>query len=171
MMLPKVCAQSSEKTAVTTEKAAKMRTRLIEYSKDYMGCPYKSGSTGPATFDCSGYVFSMFRESIEIQLPRKSSAIHSKAQKIEAAEREAGDLVFFKTTSSGAISHVGIYLGDNKFIHCASDGPNTGVIISRLDSGYWQKHYASSGRIIPSAKTSEAEKIAETTKNAEENKK
>ena len=163
MMLPKVCAQVSSQTIVSAEKSAEMRTKLIDYSKEFLGCPYKSGSTGPATFDCSGYVFSMYRESIGIQLPRKSSAIHNRATKIEENEREAGDLVFFKTTSSGAVSHVGIYLGNNEFIHCASDGPETGIIISKLDSGYWNKHYFSSGRIIPSAEPKE-EKNTENAK-------
>lgn len=161
IMLPKVCAQSGEKP-MTSDEAAKARARLIEYSKGFLGCPYRSGSTGPATFDCSGFVFSMFRESTGIQLPRKSSAIYSKSTKIEDSEREPGDLVFFKTTSSGAISHVGIYIGDSKFIHSASDGRETGVIISTLERGYWKTHYTASGRYIPSAQPVAGEKIEES---------
>lgn len=145
LMLPKVCAQNS----ISPEKAAEMREKLITYSKEHLGCPYRSGSNGPATFDCSGFVFSMYRESTGIQLPRTSSAIYSKAKKIEKKDLEKGDLVFFKTTSSGKISHVGIYIEDDKFIHSASDGPETGVIISKLNSGYWKKTYFASGRYLP----------------------
>lgn len=148
MMLPKVCAEPSSSVEVSADKASSLTEKLVTYSKEFLGCPYKSGSTGPATFDCSGYVYSMFRESIGVQLPRKSSAMHARAKKIEDSEIRAGDLLFFTTTSSGAISHVGIYLEDGKFIHSASDGPETGVIISTIKSGYWKTHYNSAGRII-----------------------
>ena len=148
MMLPKVCAEPSSSVEVSADKASSLTEKLVTYSKEFLGCPYKSGSTGPATFDCSGYVYSMFRESIGVQLPRKSSAMHARAKKIKDSEIRAGDLLFFTTTSSGAISHVGIYLEDGKFIHSASDGPETGVIISTIKSGYWKTHYNSAGRII-----------------------
>ena len=148
MMLPKVCAEPSSSVEVSADKASSLTEKLVTYSKEFLGCPYKSGSTGPATIDCSGYVYSMFRESIGVQLPRKSSAMYARAKKIEDSEIRAGDLLFFTTTSSGAISHVGIYLEDGKFIHSASDGPETGVIISTVKSGYWKTHYTSAGRII-----------------------
>jgi len=153
MMLPKVCAQTNPKTVITAEKAATLRTDLIKYSKDFLGCPYLRGSTGPATYDCSGYVFSMYREGIGIQIPRMAANIYKKAEKIKDEEREIGDLVFFKTTDDNSISHVGIFLGNDEFIHCASDGKETGVIISKLNSGYWKTHYFASGRYIPSSKT------------------
>ena len=147
LMMPKVCARTQTENA---EKAAKTRATLIEYSREFLGCPYRSGSAGPATFDCSGYVFSMFRESAGIQLPRKASTIYAKSKKIKDKEREAGDLVFFSGTNG--INHVGIYIGDGKFIHSASDGAKTGVIESSLEERYWKVHYTASGRYIAPAK-------------------
>ncbi|MBR1615526.1 MAG: C40 family peptidase [Treponema sp.] len=171
MMLPKVCAEPSSSVEVSADKALSLTEKLVTYSKEFLGCPYKSGSTGPATFDCSGYVYSMFRESIGVQLPRKSSAMYARAKKIEDSEIRAGDLLFFTTTSSGTISHVGIYLEDGNFIHSASDGPETGVIISTIKSGYWKTHYNSAGRIInisEESKKSEKEAAVESVKKTAE---
>lgn len=151
IMIPKVCAQTTE-ISLPPKQAKDMRTKLVEYSKDFLGCPYEMGAVGPDTFDCSGFVYTMFRESVGIQLPRKAENIFAKSEKIEDSEIEVGDLVFFKTTDSGNISHVGIYTGENYFIHCASDGAETGVIISTLERGYWNKNYAGAGRYIPSGK-------------------
>lgn len=171
MMLPKVCAEPSSSVEVTADTASSMVEKLVTYSKEFLGCPYRSGSTGPATFDCSGYVYSMFRESVGIQLPRKSSAMYAKAKKISDSEIQKGDLLFFTTTSSGTISHVGIYLEDGNFIHSASDGPETGVIISTIKSGYWKTHYNSAGRIInisEESKKSEKEAAVESVKKTAE---
>ncbi len=168
MMLPKVCAQTSSSVEVSADQASSMVEKLVTYSKDFLGCPYKSGSTGPATFDCSGFVYSMFRESIGIQLPRKSSSMYAKAKKIADNEIQKGDLLFFVTTSSGNISHVGIYLEDGKFIHSASDGPETGVIISTIKSGYWKTHYNSAGRIINVSAESKTAKDKSDSKNAKQ---
>ncbi|MCR5605769.1 MAG: C40 family peptidase [Treponema sp.] len=133
------------------------REALIKYSKQFLGASYQRGALGPNSFDCSGFIY-VSAQGVGMQLPRTSQAMYNFATSIPDSEREKGDLVFFKTTSSGNISHVGIYIGDNKFIHCASDGPETGVIISSLNSSYWKNHYAGSGRIFPQ----ESENIAVT---------
>lgn len=124
------------------------REALIKYSKQFLGASYQRGALGPNSFDCSGFIY-VSAQGVGMQLPRTSQAMYNFATAIPDSERDKGDLVFFKTTNSGNISHVGIYLGDNKFIHCASDGPETGVIISSLNSSYWKNHYVGSGRILP----------------------
>jgi hypothetical protein len=68
---------------------------------------------------------------------------------IPLEKAQPGDLLFFKTDSSGKISHVGLYLGGRHFIHSASSGPNTGVIYSTLDERYWSRTYAAAGRVFP----------------------
>ncbi len=143
----------AEEVSVSRSESAVMRSKLVEYSKKYIGSPYASGGVGPNSFDCSGFVFAVSRESIKVQLPRTTRAIYSFSTPIKDSEREAGDLVFFKTTSSGNISHVGIYIGNNQFIHCASDGPNTGVIVSSLKESYWKAHYYCSTRFLPASKS------------------
>lgn len=154
ILVPQLCAQSS-RAQVSTEEAAALRKEFIDYSKQFIGRPYLSGGIGPDSFDCSGLVFTCSRESIGVQLPRKTSAMFAFCTAVEDDEREAGDLVFFKTTASGTVSHVGIYIGNNQFIHAASDGPNTGVIISSLRENYWKTHYFKSARFLPSGKSAE----------------
>lgn len=134
---------------ISASKSAEMRTKLIKYSKQFIGSRYAEGEIGPDSFDCSGFVFTCARESIGIQLPRMTKAMYSFVKLIPESEREAGDLVFFKTTASDDVSHVGIYIGNNQFIHAASDGPNTGVIVSSLKEAYWKGKYFKTGQFLP----------------------
>ena len=148
------------------------RQQLIDFALTLRGTPYRYAGKTPDGFDCSGFVSYALNYGANVILPPSSKGIYSsvKVEKIEAAVREPGDLVFFKTTSSPDISHVGIYLGryegkDEKgkaakiegigklegkrlFIHAASDGPETGVIISSIDDGYWAKHLTGYGRVL-----------------------
>ena len=142
------------------------RTKMVEYSKQFIGTPYLYGGTDRKGIDCSGFIYTVSRESIGVQLPRTTAALYAEVTVIEDSEREIGDLVFFKTVG-GKISHVGLYLGNNQFIHSASDGPNTGVIISSLKESYWSKTYYSSGRFLPP--TSASGKSFDKGKTAEEN--
>lgn len=162
MSMPRVCAQNSVAT-MSAGEAAITRQKMVDYSKKYVGSPYVLGATGPNSFDCSGFVFSVSRESIGVQLPRTTKAIYKFCKDIDDSEREAGDLVFFKTTSSGEVSHVGIYIGNSQFIHCASDGPNTGVIVSSLKESYWKGKYFCTRRYLPA---SNSELLADTKKTS-----
>jgi hypothetical protein len=127
---------------------------MIAYSKKYIGTPYRAGGTDADGMDCSGFLFTVARESVGLQLPRTSAALYSMARIIDDSQKEPGDIVFFRTVGS-KISHAGLYLGNDQFIHSASDGPNTGVIISSLKESYWKKTYAGAGQILPSAKAAE----------------
>jgi probable lipoprotein NlpC len=89
-----------------------------------------------------------FREGLNISIPRTSESIYSWAARIETAELQPGDLVFFVTAGT-RVSHVGIYTGAGRFIHSASAGPSTGVIYSRLDEAYWGRTFLSAGRVLP----------------------
>ena len=149
LIVPKLCAQND--ISMSPGEAAITRQKLVDYSKLYIGKPYASGGIGPNSFDCSGLIFTVSRESIGIQLPRTTKAIFSFCKDVDDSSREAGDLVFFKTTSSGDVSHVGLYIGSNQFIHAASDGPNTGVIISSLKESYWKSHYYCTRRYLPAS--------------------
>ncbi|MBR1537034.1 MAG: C40 family peptidase [Treponema sp.] len=149
LTVPRLCAQNEVK--MSPSEAAVARQKLVDYSKQFIGKPYVAGGTGPNSFDCSGLVFTVSRESIGVQLPRTTQAIYNFCTEVEDKNREAGDLVFFKTTSSGQVSHVGLYIGNSQFIHAASDGPNTGVIISSLKEGYWKAHYFATKRYLPSS--------------------
>lgn len=137
---------------IFAQSPSETRSKFVNYSKQFIGTKYQRGATGPDAFDCSGFVYSMSRESVGVQLPRTSQAMYTFAVLVPESDCEAGDLVFFRTTSSGNISHVGILIDENTFIHCASDGPKTGVITSSLASGYWKEHFVGFGRVLPTSK-------------------
>lgn len=144
------------------------RSRFIECAKQYLGVPYKYGGTSRSGMDCSGFLYVAAADA-GITLPRTSSAMYSSAQRISDSERQPGDLLFFAVGSS--ISHVGLYLGNNQMIHCASDGSKTGVIISKLSENYWKTHYFCAGRVLPVAEsTSTKPSTAPVTKPKEETK-
>lgn len=141
------------------------RNTFVSKSKEFLGVPYVWGGTTKKGVDCSGFIYTSAKTSVGISLPRTSAAMYSFADAIADIEREPGDLLFFKTDTGNKITHVAIYLGDNKFIHAASGGTKTGVIISSLTENYWRKAYASAGQIIPSAKLAVQAAETETIDN------
>jgi probable lipoprotein NlpC len=123
-----------------------VRSQLLDEAEKYLGVPYRYGGTSLSGMDCSGFVYLVFQNTTNISIPRTVATLYSWAEKIDMAELQAGDLLFFNTT--GTVSHVGIYAGNGRFIHAASDGPHTGVIISAMDESYWKRTYIGAGRAI-----------------------
>jgi hypothetical protein len=132
------------------EADASSRAALVAYSKKYVGTPYRYGGTDAAGMDCSGFLTTVANESIGLRLPRTVAAIYSAARIIDDSKKEAGDIVFFRTVGT-KISHAGLYMGNDQFIHAASDGPNTGVIVSSLKESYWRERYAGAGQVLGAA--------------------
>jgi len=135
---------------MTTAQAKINREKFVSEIKQYVGKPYKYGAIGPDEFDCSGLIYYTASKATGIQLPRTAKAIYNYVKVVPAKNREIGDLLFFRTTESGGISHVGVYIGNNQFISAISDGPNTGVIVSSLNQDYWKPKYAATGQFLPS---------------------
>ena len=144
-----LCAQNSN---MTPGQAQTLREAFVEEVKTHIGAPYEFGAVGPDSFDCSGLIYYSASKSIKVQLPRTAKAIYNYARIIPDEKREIGDLMFFKTTGSSTISHIGVYIGNNQFISAISDGPNTGVIVSSLNQDYWKGRYVSTGQFLPSGK-------------------
>ena len=134
---------------MTPNESLEARQKMIAYSKQFVGVPYVYGGASKSGMDCSGLIFTIANDAIGVKLPRSTSGLYSTVRIIKDSEKEPGDLVFFKTVGN-KISHVGLYMGNNQFIHAASDGPNTGVIISSLKESYWSSTYAGAGRFLPS---------------------
>ena len=126
--------------------AASQRVPFINNALSYLGIPYRYGGGSRKGMDCSGFVCRSASDILKLQMPRRSSAIAEYAKRITDEEIQPGDLLFFNT--AGGISHVGIYIGAGKFIHSASDGPHTGVIISTIQEPYWKKTYRFAGSIM-----------------------
>lgn len=163
-----VCAENKSVSSSSSNKNKENRDIVVELARKLEGKPYRYGSYGPNSFDCSGFVFYVFRTAIGKQLPRTATAIYDFCTSIKDSELEPGDLVFFKTTDSGRISHVGIYIGNNKFISALSDGSETGVVIRNLSDRYWKKAYYGAGRVLPSGGSYE-EDVPEDTPETDEN--
>ena len=122
--------------AVAEPSEVELRQQVVEYSKTLMGIPYVYGASAPPAFDCSGFVNYVYKKAIASVIPRNSKAIFAAGVPVERSIWKAGDVIVFDTVG-GAPSHVAIYLGDETFIHAASDGPKTGVIVSTLKDRYF----------------------------------
>ena len=118
---------------------------LALHALGMIGIRYKRGGNSPENgLDCSGLVRYVFKESWGANLPRIAEEISKVGQKVETKDLQPGDLVFYNTLRR-TFSHVGIYLGDNKFIHSPSTGGE--VRIESMDIGYWKKRFNGARRI------------------------
>lgn len=130
-------------SAIPNDTYAKSNEDIISSAKQHIGVPYKFGGTTTSGFDCSGYVNYVF-DQFDISLPRSSADMYTKGEAVQKADLQAGDLVFFETYKKGA-SHVGIYIGDNQFIHAST---SKGVITSSInDPYYWGSRYLGAKRV------------------------
>jgi hypothetical protein len=118
--------------------------RLIAEVASWMGTPYRYSGTTRAGADCSGFVFSVYRNAYQLNLPRTTEDLARHTRRIGRSRLEVGDLVFFRTTNRRKITHVGIYLGRDKFIHAST---SLGVIVSDLNEPYYARSFTHGGRI------------------------
>jgi cell wall-associated NlpC family hydrolase len=112
---------------------------VVETSKKYIGVPYASGGVSQSGFDCSGFVQFVYKQH-GLLLPRNSTDMFHEGARV--TDLRSGDLVFFNTSGTG-VSHVGIYIGNNRFISATSKG----VKIDHLYDSYWGPKYLGAKRI------------------------
>ena len=111
-------------------------TDLVRSAYSYRGTPYRWGGSAKGGFDCSGFTSYLYRQQ-GVNLPHSARAQATMGQKVEKSNLKSGDLVFFHTVTPG-ISHVGMYVGDGKFVH-ASSRRSGGVRVDSLNSGYYSQ--------------------------------
>jgi len=118
-----------------------LRERVVQAGMEAIGTPYVFGGDDPEDgFDCSGLVSFVFKEIAGMDLPRRAIEQRAEGKNVSRAKLQPGDLVFFATTRSRArVSHVGIYIGDGKFVHAPRRGSN--VKVSSMGEAYWSKRY------------------------------
>ncbi|MGL4819241.1 MAG: C40 family peptidase [Bacilli bacterium] len=117
---------------------------IIASAKRYLGTPYSFGGKSSKGFDCSGFTSYVFEQN-DVDLPRTSGSQYSVGENVSKSNLEPGDLVFFKTGSKG-VSHVGIYVGGNTFIHSQN---GKGVSVTSLnDPYYWGKRFVGAKRVL-----------------------
>ncbi len=117
--------------------------QLFEFVDDWIGTPYQYGGTSKAGTDCSGLAGQLFKTVYGKTIGRDGRSQHDQCDIIRKENLKAGDLVFFKIGSKN-ISHVGVYLANNRFIHSST---SSGVMISSLDEVYYKKYFFDAGRI------------------------
>ena len=121
--------------------------QIVEYAKQYLGCPYVYGGSGPETFDCSGFTMYVY-DKFGYTLSHSATAQSRLGIPVEKENLQLGDLVFFLDYETmDGIGHCGIYIGDGNFIH-ASSGTGYCVKISTLNSGSYLNRYATARRLI-----------------------
>lgn len=119
---------------------------VLQRALALLGTPYRWGGSGTDGFDCSGLVGYVFRNALGVELPRVSRDLAKSGQLVsDRALLSPGDLVFFARRARGEVDHVGIYVGDGRFVHA----PRTGkaVEVSSLDDGYWSDRFVQARRV------------------------
>jgi len=109
--------------------------KLITLAKSKLGDSYVYAAKGPNHFDCSGFVYYLFKEN-NITIPRASLQQSKAGKKLTREQIQKGDILFFDTHQRNHVNHSGVYLGEGKFIH-SSSGKAYGVTISTLDKGFY----------------------------------
>lgn len=117
---------------------------LIKEVSEWLGTPYKYASNTKSGTDCSGFVQAIYLKIYHISLYRSSFDQLKNVRPINKTELQTGDLVFF-VTFGNKVSHVGIYINDNKFIHAST---KRGVVVNDLNEEYYQKNFHTAGRVI-----------------------
>jgi lipoprotein Spr len=125
--------------------SATSNVKLYQFIYDWIGTPYRLGGDTKRGIDCSGFAYQLYDKVFNTIIWNNSRNIFSMVNPIDKNELQEGDLVFFKIKSS-SISHIGVYIGNNKFAHAATRG----VMISNLDEPYWKRYYYKGGRLLES---------------------
>jgi cell wall-associated NlpC family hydrolase len=118
---------------------------IVDYAMQYLGYPYVWATHGPSSFDCSGFTYWVVLNTLGVNISPGTSAQINHGTAISRNSLQPGDLVFFQNTYTWGLSHVGIYIGNGKFIHAENE--STGVVISDLGSTYYSSRWYGARRI------------------------
>jgi len=139
---------TKKETTSKTKESSNIANKIVQTASNNLGVKYKYGGTTKAGFDCSGLVFTSFKTH-NISLPRSSSQMAEKGKKIKSSEAQKGDLIFFATSNTNRINHVGIITDikndEIKFIHSSTQ---KGVIISSTKESYYKKSFVKIMRVL-----------------------
>jgi len=138
----RLVAKLGQMSHTVTDRAA----NLVVTAMGFLGVPYRRGGTSSETgFDCSGFVQSMYQNTVGMVLPRRANEQAAATESIDKKDLQPGDLVFFNTLRR-AFSHVGIYVGDGKFIH--SPKPGAQVRVEDMGVSYWKRRFNGARRVL-----------------------
>lgn len=146
---PALAAQFMGKLQDVGRETGTMTTRLVTTAMGLIGVPYRFGGNSVETgLDCSAFVRTVYEQTLGLVLPRRAAEQAKVTESIPKDELQPGDLVFFNTMRR-AFSHVGIYIGDGKFIHSPRAGQS--VRVEDMTKAYWAKRYNGATRVEPEA--------------------
>jgi lipoprotein Spr len=128
--------------------SATSNMKLFHFVYDWIGTPYRFGGSSRKGIDCSAFTKQLYSDVFNLTIRRSSRDIFSMVNPVNKDDLKEGDLVFFKIHSR-SISHIGIYLGNNRFAHASSRG----VAISSLDDAYYSRYFYKGGRLLESFKS------------------
>jgi cell wall-associated NlpC family hydrolase len=132
--------------APASPSGANKASEIVVAAMGSLGVPYRrGGNTFESGYDCSGFVRAIYEQVASLVLPRQAAQQAAATRQVERTELQPGDLVFFNTMSR-AFSHVGIFVGDNKFIH--SPKPGAAVRIEDLRVNYWNRRFDGARRVL-----------------------
>ena len=144
----KISDKNEDDYVIQVDNSSYLVKQLINAASDNLGSRYRSGGTTPDGFDCSGLMYSTFKQ-FDISLPRSSVDMAKKGRKLNNDEIQKGDLIFFRTNGKSVINHVGMVTEVNdeeiKFIHSST---SSGVIISSTKESYYGRTFAQANRIL-----------------------
>jgi cell wall-associated NlpC family hydrolase len=119
--------------------------KMVDFAMQYLGYPYVWATSGPNSFDCSGFTYWVVKNIVGSDIGRSTSSQVASGTSVDRGSLQIGDLVFFQNTYTFGLSHVGIYIGNGQFIHAENSG--TGVVISSLDSPYYATRWYGAVRV------------------------
>ena len=140
-------SQTSSSTSSNTTSTSTSASKLVSYAKSLLGKPYVWGAQGPSSFDCSGFTYYVFKNCANITLPRTSVDQSTYGITVSKSNLKVGDLVFFDTdgANDGNVSHVGIYIGSNQFIHSSS---TKGKVVISDFTNYYNNAFVRAKRVL-----------------------
>ncbi len=145
LLMLSACASSPQRSGSFESIPVEKMNELVMYALSLADTPYHFGGNSPANgFDCSGFVDHVFQHSLEISLPRTSHELSQVGTFVKKEQLRPGDLVFYNTQHS-AYSHVGIYVGENKFVHAPKSGSQ--IRVEKMNEKYWLNRYNGARRI------------------------
>jgi lipoprotein Spr len=127
---------------LSTQAEEVKNTKMFDFIDDWYGTPYRLGGTTKKGVDCSAFSQFLFASVYGLSIPRTAREQYNLTNRISRTELKEGDLIFFNT--HGGISHVGVYLQNNKFVHASTSG---GVMISDIFDEYWVRRFVGVGRL------------------------
>ena len=142
---PAAAADSDSGTKSFLSGMAGKAGDVVVGALNMIGVRYRwGGNTPDSGLDCSGFVRYVFQDTLGMALPRRAEEMSRVGEKVRVSDLKPGDLVFFNTMRR-TFSHVGIYIGDNKFVHSPSTGST--IRVDDMDDGYWEKRFTGARRI------------------------